>query len=180
MPFDFGLQLLGDRSATPIGVGAIANDAECINTLPVDQNVQPAQVGRLVADHFIVERAIATGAALDLVVQVINDLSQRDVVGQHRPLGAQVLLGFLNPATLLAEFHHRADEVGRHDHAATYDRLTKFFDVTGVGYVLRFMNADDFATFIDDLVSDVGRGLDQVDVGFVFKPLLDDLHMQET
>ena len=36
-----------------------------------------------------------------------------------------------------------------------------------------------FATSFDDLVGDIWSGLNQVDIAFIFEPLLDDLHVQE-
>ena len=70
-----------------IGVGAVADDAQRINSLAIDQEVKSAKVGCFIADHFVVQCPIATCAALDLVVEVVNHFGERNVVSQHGSLG---------------------------------------------------------------------------------------------
>ena len=179
MPFDFGLQFLSHRTATAICVCLVAHDRQRVDSVPVNHDVQSTQVCWFEPHHFVIQSAIPFGATLDLVVQIVNHFGKRNVIGQHGAVGTKDLVRTLNPTSFLAKFHDSADVIIRHNDAATNDRLPEFFDVARIGNVLRLVNRDCVAAFVDDLVRHVGCGLNKINVGFALKSLLDDLHVQQ-
>ena len=58
------------------------------------------------------------------------------------------------------------------------DRLAEFLDIAGIGDAGGVGDMHDLTLPRDDLVSDVGRRLDQGEVALAFEPLLDDLHVE--
>ena len=82
---DFLLELFDDGPAAAVGVAAVADDREGVDAVALDQDIQPHQFARPVAEQFVVHRAVAARGALELVVHVVDHFGQRQVVRQHRP-----------------------------------------------------------------------------------------------
>src|SRR5437763_12296716 len=71
------LQLLGDLLAPLVRFVAMVDDRERVHRLAVEQHVELDEVGRAVLEELVVERRIATGDRLQLVVEVEDDLGER-------------------------------------------------------------------------------------------------------
>ena len=179
MAVDLAAELLDDRPAAAVGVTAVADDRERVDLLATDQDVEPHEVGGEVAHQFVVHRAVAPRHALELVVEIVDHLAERQIEGDHRPRRREVFGLEINAAAVCAELHHRADLLDRHEEVGPHDRLEKLVDLPGVGHILRVGDVDRLAGRLLDPVGDVGRGLDKVEVVLLLQPLLDDLHVEE-
>ena len=83
------------------------------------------------------------------------------------------------PRRSVQSFITAADVFGRQHEVDAHDRLAKFFDLARVGHSCGLWISQLFAALGHDFVGHVRRGLHQVDVGFLFEPLLDDFHVQQ-
>ena len=108
---DLAFELSHQLSAPPVGVGTMDDHGEGIDPLAGHQDVQPAKVAGAVADQVVIHRAVAARGALELVVEVVNHLRQRQFVGQDGPRGREILGLDVNPAPVLAKLHDRADAI---------------------------------------------------------------------
>ena len=127
----------------------------------------------------VVEGSIAFRYALQLVVEVDDDLTQGQVKEDLDTVARDVLLLDELPTLTEAERHDRTDVGGIRDDRSADIRL---FDVVdrrdvwkprGVMYLL----AD--ALLVVDLVGYVGDGRDDVHAELSVESLLNDLHVQE-
>jgi hypothetical protein len=75
------------------------------------------QVARAELEEFVVEGSVAARVALQLVEEIHHDLVQRHVVREDH-LAPDVLHVHLRAALLVAERHHRAHVLVRHDDGA--------------------------------------------------------------
>ena len=180
MPVDLALEFLHDGSSSALGIGPIADHRKSIDAFAVDQDIESHQIGRLVPQQFIIHRPIAARGTLEFVVQVVDHFGQRQVVRQHGARRRKVLRPPRYSAAFLAQFHHRANIFGRDDEVNSHDRLPEFGDLSRVGHFLRPMDLLHFTAARGDLIGDVGSGLDEVEVGLLFEPLLDDLHVEQS
>ena len=80
---DLFLELLDHASTAAFRIALVAHDGQRVDPFVVDENIHADQIGRLIADQLVVHRAIAAGGALDLVVQIVDHLSQGQLVCQH-------------------------------------------------------------------------------------------------
>ena len=95
----------------------------------------------------------------------------------HALLG-QVLHVVEAAAALVAELHHRADVLLRHDHRGLDVRLLDRLDL--VRHVGGVVHLEPVAARPGlDAVGDVRRGHEQVEVELALEPLADDLHVQQ-
>ena len=81
------------------------------------------------------------------------------------------------PAPLGAELHHRADVVLRHDHLRADVRLLHLLDLAR--HLGRVVHLEPVAVLLLDVVGDVRRRDEQVEVELALEPLADDLHVQQ-
>ena len=82
---DFFLEFLHHGSTTSVRISPIANDAEGIDLVAIDQDVHAHEIRGLVTDDFVVHRAIAPGVAFQFVMHVVDHVSERQLVRQHDP-----------------------------------------------------------------------------------------------
>ena len=126
----------------------------------------------------VVERGVALGARLQLVEEVEHDLGQRHAVVHLHAVGADVLHRAHLAAMVLAQVHHRADELLRRDDVGGHHRLDDPLDLA-VGELARIGDVVDRVVLRGHLVRHVRRGGDQVESEFAFQALGDDLHVQQ-
>src|SRR5690348_3097878 len=72
-------QLLHQRLAPLVGLVAVDDDAERVHRIAVEQDVELHEVGGPEVGELVVERGVAPGDRLQLVVEVDHDLRQREV-----------------------------------------------------------------------------------------------------
>ena len=129
----------------------------------------------------VVERGVAAGDRLEAVVEVEDDLVERQLVGEHDAGRGDVLEVLLAAALLFDQLEDPADVllVGE-DACASDDRL---FDAArcseGSGQREGLSTSIDLAVGEGDLVADAGRGGDEVEIVLALQPLLNDLHVQQ-
>ena len=155
------------------------DDGEGVHRLARDQNVQ-LHHGRLpLARQLIVQRRIAAGDGLEAVVEVENDLVERQLVGQQHARARDVFEVQLLAALFLHQLENAADiffigENFRRDH-----RLANRFDVRGIRPARGIVHLHHAAVGQRDVITHAGRGGDQVQFVLALQPLLDDLHVQQ-
>ena len=106
---------------------AMGDQREGVDLLAADEHVHARQLAVAEAREVVVEARVATRPGLQLVVEVDDDLAQWQLVGQQHACLGEVLHVVEAAAPLGAELHHRADEVLRHDHLGTHERLLHLF-----------------------------------------------------
>ena len=159
MPVDLLPQLLEHHPAAPLGVAPVDDDRQRVHPLAVHEDVHADQVRGPVADHLVVHRPVPVGDGLELVVQVVDDLRERHLVGEDHPLRAEVLHPHERAPAVGAHLHQVADVRRRDQEADLDDRLAELLDLPGVRHVLRVVDLEDFAPAGHDLVGDVRGGL---------------------
>src|SRR5882762_8634398 len=98
-------QLLRDLLAPLIRLVAVDDDRERVHRFAVQDHVEFHQVGRAVLEEFVVERRIAAGDGLELVVEVENDLGQREFPGELDARRIDVVHALVRAAPLLTQRH---------------------------------------------------------------------------
>ena len=164
-------------------VVAVDDDAERVDRLAVDEDVQLDEVARAIADLLVVHRGVALGAALELVVEVDDDLGERQLeVSSARAWGRGTPCPGSVPRWLVRQLHERAD-VGRSGvtmlsltHGSAIDSISR-----GLGQQGRVLD-DDLARAVrraSTMYSTDGARGDDVEVELALQPLLHDLHVQQ-
>ena len=88
-----------------------------------------AEIARPEAGEVVVEARVAARARLQLVVEVEDDLAERQLVQEEHAVLAQVLHVVEAPAPLVRELHDRADVVLRDDHGRLDVRLLDLLEL---------------------------------------------------
>ncbi len=179
MAIDFRFEFLGNRTATSIGIRPVADDTECIYTLAVHQHVQSHKLFREISEQLVVHRPVPLCRTLQLVVQVIDHFSQREIVSEHGSSRREIYCASLNPAPLLAQLDGRPNKIGGQNKVDANNRLTKLGDISTIGDILRLVDFQRIACLRHNLIRDVRRRLNQVDRRLLLQPLLHNLHVQQ-
>ena len=134
-------------------------------SLAVDEDAQAHQVGGDVARDLVVERAVAVRRRLQLVVEVEDDLGQRDVVDEHhagRRRGTRCGRRSRACRCRSASSRRCTRTAGSCEQRAIGSRNSsmRFDSGMSAGFSTRFT----VLSVLEDLVGDVGRGLDEVEV----------------
>src|SRR5213596_2279221 len=109
-------QLLGDLLAPLVRFVTMDDDRERVHRVAVEQYVELDEVSRAVLEELVVERRIATGDRLQLVVEVEDDLGEREFQAELDARRVHVMHALVHAAPLLAQLHDAADVLGRrHD-----------------------------------------------------------------
>ena len=77
------LELLDERLPGMRGLVAVDDEREGVDRLAVDEDVELDQLRGAVADLLVVHRGVALGAALELVVEVDDELGERHLEGHE-------------------------------------------------------------------------------------------------
>src|SRR6266571_2824156 len=102
-------QLLGDLLAPLVRLVAMDDHRERVHRLAVEQHVELDEVGRAVLEELVVERRIATRDGLQLVVEVEDDLGEREFPAELDARRVHVMHALVHAAPLLAQLHDAAD-----------------------------------------------------------------------
>src|SRR5512141_859284 len=109
-------QALRDVLPLRVGVVPVEDERQGVHLVPVEQDVEPDQVRLLEPEKFVIHRGVPAGGGLQLVVEVENDLVQRQFVLEddpdrrdelHLPLHAPPLLAQLEDVSQI--LHRQVD-----------------------------------------------------------------------
>ena len=127
----------------------------------------------------VVERGVAARDGLQAVVEVEDDLVQRQLVGEHDAGLGDVLEVLLAAALVFDELEDAADVLFVGEDLGDDDGLFDLLDLGGVGPARGIVDLDDAAVGQGDLVAHAGSGGDEVEVVLALEPLLNDLEMEQ-
>src|SRR5256886_16033972 len=172
-------QFLGDLLAPLVGFVAVDDDRERVHGFAVEQHVELDEIGRAVLEELVVERRVAAGDGLQLVVEVEDDLGQRELPGEVHPRRVPVVHPSVDAPALLAQLHDRPD-VFRRRHDSRFDvRLLDVIDRLTVWHPARVLDQLHRAVRLGDGVLDVRHGADQGEVEVPLEPRPHGLHVQQ-
>src|SRR5213078_1227970 len=121
-----------------------------------------------------------TGDALNLVVEVDEDLVERQFAVEHDAAGVERFRVVHEPALFQDELKDVAKVFVRAKNVSLDDRLADFVDDARVGQMGRVIDEENLAAGGEDFVNHAGRRRDDVHVVFAPEPLLNDLHVEQT
>ena len=125
----------------------------------------------------VVEARVAARPRLQLVVEVEDDLAERQLVEEEHAALAQVLHVVEAAAALVRELHDRSDVVLGDDHGRLHVRLLDLLELAR--HLGRVVHLDLLARPRGRAVGDVRRRDEEVEVELPLEALADDLHVQE-
>src|SRR5215469_9842295 len=128
----------------------------------------------------VIERGISPRSRLQAVVKIQNNFIQRQLVNQEHASGTDIFEFFLRAALLFEQFQDFAEEFLAGNDGRVNDRL---FDLLNLGWVRKFRRIIDLEhSPVDrrDLISETGRGGDEVDLKFALEALLHDFKVQQS
>src|SRR3990172_9437021 len=175
---DPGLELLGQRFPSLVGLVPVGDDRQGVDRVPVQQDVELDQVRAPELEEVVVERGVAPRQGLQLVVEVDDDLGQREVEGEVNAL-ADVLHRLVVTAGLLGELVDRAHELGGQEDRAPDERLLDLRDVPDGRELGRVVDLGGLPLGRHHPVADRRGGGDQGQPELALEPLLDDLHVEQ-
>ena len=179
MAVDLLLQFLQDRARSLLGVVAVADERQRLDGLAVHEDLHLHEAILAVRGDLVVHRAVAARHRLQLVVEVVDDLGERDLVLQDLPRLADHLLRLEDAAAGLRELHQVADVLVRADDLDLDDRLEDALDARSVGEVGGIVDLDLRAVVEVDLVRHRRRRLHDRHAALALEALLHDVHVQE-
>ena len=173
------LELLAHLAAEVVGVVGIDQRREGIHRFAVEQDVELGQLAGLVSRAVVVERRITFRYALELVVEVEDDLRKGHVeIDLHAVLRDESLV--LQHAALVdAELDDVAEEFGLRDDLRQDVGLLDPGDLRHLGQSRGVVHLQHLVLRGGDAVRNVRHGRDDVHVELTVEALLDDLHVQQ-
>src|SRR5207249_11636969 len=127
----------------------------------------------------VVHRGVAAGHRLEAIVEVHDDLGQRQLVDKHHARLARIADLPLQAAPLLAQREHVAEELDRQVDRRSDVWLLDAVDLEGRRQLRRAVDYERLPVALDHPVGDRGRGGDERESELALETLLDDLHVQE-
>jgi hypothetical protein len=179
VPRDLLAQLLQDLAAAALALVLVAQERQRVDFVAGDEDAHLDQVARFEAFDFVVHRAVAACRRLQVVVEVEDDLRERDAEADHHAFLAVVVGLHVLAAAIGADLHDRADVDGGHDDVHVRDRLLVLLDHGAVGQLARRTDLLDLAVRQLHAVAHRRRRLHEVHVLFAFEALLDHFHVQQ-
>ena len=122
-------QLEADVATPFVRARPVHDHRERVDGIAVQDHVHLHEIGRLVAGQLVVEGGVSAAQRLELVVEVEDDLAERKVVGQVRPVLARVLHAPEDTAPVLRQLHDVAHVLGRDDDLRAHVRLLDRLDL---------------------------------------------------
>jgi len=179
--FGNGLAQLDNHLAAAIfGVAAMNNQAQGLDGNLIHKNIDLDQLAGFKSDEFIIHRRIAMTDALEQVVEVIHNLSQRGLVFQHHAGRTEVFGLDQLAAAFIGQFHKTAERIAGGDNLQLHKRLPDFGDNRPVGQFAGRINALNRSVGHQNFITDCRCRLNDVDIIFPLKPFLYDFHVQQT
>ena len=173
-------QLLTHPASERLCVVGMGECGKCIHRLSVEQDIELHQFRRPEIVDVVIERRIPFGDALQLIVKIDNDLSQRQVENNLHPVSRNVLLLDEDTPLAQAQGHDRADVCRACNDGRTDIRLVDMVDQCGIGQSGGVVHLLHVAFLVVHLVRNVGNGGDHVHIELALQPLLNDFHVQQS
>ena len=133
-----------------------------------------------ITGQMVIKRRISARGGFQAVVEIQNDLVQRQFVQEQTRPPPKILEFLLIAALLLEQFQNLTDVFFARDHSRVDDRFLDLLRLGRIGEFRRTLDHDHFVVRQSDTVPHTGRGGDQIDVELPLEPLLNDFHMQES
>ena len=153
---------------------------EGVDGLAVEQNVELGQFRRAIAVDMIVERGVALGDALQLVVEIDDDLAQRYHEMELHTVARHILLTEQLAAFVQAQAHDGTDEIGAGDDGGTNIGLLNMVDERRLGKttgVVHFLAA---TLLVVNHIRHVGHGGDDIHIKLAVEAFLHNLHVEQS
>src|SRR5713101_3084674 len=177
---DDRVQLLDQLPALDLSLATVGDQRQGVDRVAGDQHVELDQLALAEPDHLVVHRGVALRAGLQLVVEVVNDLAQRNLILEHDTVARPVLQLLEHAAPILTELHHRTDVSGRNDDRKLHERLGYGLDRGGGGKQSRVVDFDRVASLQLHAVLDGGCRRDELQLELALQAFLDDLEVEQT
>jgi len=153
------------------------DDGERVDRVAVEQDVELHQIRRPEVRELVVERRVTLRDRLEPVVEVDDDLGEREVEPDVHALAVILERAVLAPL-LLGELVDRGHELRRHEDRRLHVRLVHLLDPIGARQLGRVVDVEHLTGRGEHLVLHARRRHDQRQVELALEALLDDLHVQ--
>src|SRR5438105_5481995 len=173
------LQLLGDLASPFIRLVLVNDHAEGVHGLAVEQHVQLHELARAICQKLIVERRVAAGNRLQLVVEVEDDFREREFPVELDAGGIEILHPAIDAAALLPELHDAPDVVDRDEDASFDVRLLDAVHLRTMRQPARIFDQLHGAVGAVDVIFDVRNRADEIEVELALEPFAHDFHGQQ-
>ncbi len=162
-----------------VGEVAVDDDGEGVDGLAGDQDVELDHGRFPIVGQMIVEGSVAARNGFEAVVEIEDDLVERQFVVEHDAGGADVLESFLLAALFFDQRENAADIFFVGENGGEDDGLLDFGDLAGIEPARRVVDFDHGAVGFVDLVADAGSGGDEVEIELALQAFLNDFHMEQ-
>src|SRR3989442_6374985 len=177
LPRNDAAELLGQRLALLVGLLPVHDDGQGVHGIAVEEDVELDHLRLAELQEVVVERGVALGDGLELVVEVHHDLGEGKVELDVAAL-AEVLQRLVLAPLVLGELVDLAHELGGHEHRAAHVRLLDALDLVHGGQLRGVLHLDGLALGGDDPEAHAGSGDDEGEVELALEALLDDLEVE--
>src|SRR5574341_532304 len=177
LPGDDAAKLLGQRLALLIGLVAMGDDAQRVHGVAVEEDVELDHVRLAELEELVVERRIALRDGLQPVVEIDDDLGEREIELDVAAL-AEVFEGLVLSSLVLGELVDLAHELRRHEDGAANVGLLDPLDLVHRRQLGRVVDLDRLALHRHHAEAHAGGRDDQREVELALEPLLDDLEVE--
>ena len=150
-----------------------------VHLLAVDEDVELDQVAGPIIDQLVIERPVALGHGFQLVVEIVDDLGQRQFADELDAAGHGVVVLDVLAAPLHAQGHDHAHVALRDVDGGLDERLLHPGDGAGVREVGGVVDLDQGLILQVEVVLDRGHGEDEGDVELALEPLLHHLQVEQ-
>ena len=155
------------------------DDAEGVHRFAIEQHVELHELARPIRQEFVVERRVAAGDRLELVIEVENDLGERKLPVELDARRIEILHAAIHAAPLLSQVHNAADVLGRHEDPGLDVRLFDPIDFGAVRQQARILDQLHAAIGLVDVVLDIRNRADKIEIELTLQSLAHDFHVQE-
>lgn len=173
------LELGGEIAASADCFVAVDDGGEGFDGFAGDEHVHFDHVGGTVTGVLIIHGAVAFGHGFEAVVEVDEDVGERNFGREHDAEFVDCLGVFEFASLFHDELHNVSDVVSGNHNEDADDGFADFFDGLGFGEVGGVVDDEFFAVGLGDLVNDRGVGGDDVHVELAAESFLDDFHVEE-
>src|SRR5262249_13171163 len=131
------------------------------------------------AGMLIIHRAIATSNRLNLIVEIDQDLIQRQLAMQHHPARIERLSVIHHTALLVDRLKDAAKYLVRAKDISLHNWLADFFDHARIREVRRIVNEQSLTPRRHDLIDHTWGSGDDIHVVLAPESFLNDFHVQQ-
>ena len=155
------------------------NEAKSINLVTIEENIHLHQLGRAILRNFIVKASIATSRGLELVKEVKDDFSKRDLIDDIDPIIIDVVHSHKVTALALSQLHHRSDKFLRHHNLRLDIRLLNGVNLSRIRKLAWIRDINSFTICQINLIDNGWRRHNQINIKLTLQTLLNDIHVQQ-